>query len=205
MSRDVSQTGDDADGSIDATDGTGRRGFVRGAAGLAAGAVALPALSGVAAAHFPANLDVDVQPGNEENVVDLDEQDHVTVDVYPSTFLNSDHEKETFDPTEREVRYRFGGRSELDDGEGARPVDDGEVVETTTGHGDEESVEVLRLRFPVGETGLHRGDDTTWLFWEREPAGEHGYSGFDTVSVYGGSPESLESLIDRLLALLEGR
>jgi len=195
----------DADEHGDETDGTGRRGFVRGAAGLAAGAVALPALSGVAAAHFPAKLDVDVQPGNEENFVDLDEQDHVTVDVYPSEFLNSDDEKATFDPTEREVRYRFGARSELDDGEGARPVDDGEVVETSTGHGDEESVEVLRLRFPVEGTDLHRGDDTAWLFWERDPSGEHGYSGFDTVSVYGGSPERLESLVDRLLALLDDR
>ncbi len=184
-----------------------RRQFVRGAAGLAAATVAVPALSGVAAAHFPVELDVDVQPHNADNFVDLDDHDHVTVAVHPTEFLNSDGERETFDPTERPVRYRFGARSALDDDEGARPVDDGEVVETTAGHGDDEhTVEVLRLTFPVGETGLERGDDTGWLYWERDESGEHGLSGVDALSVYGGGTGQvdLEELLRRLLAALRG-
>lgn len=179
-----------------------RRRFLKGTAGIGAAVVAVPALSGVAAAHFPAELDIDVQPGNEENFVDLDEHDHVSVAVHPSEFLNSDGERETFDPTERDVRYRLGARSALDDGEGARPSGDGEVTETTIGHGDHErTTEVLTLTFPVERTGLERGDDTVWLYWERDDAGQHGYAGFDTVSVYGGTPSSreLQQFLRRLL------
>lgn len=181
---------------------TSRRRFLgTGAAALAAGVVGLPALSGVAAAHFPAELDVDLQPENAENFVDLDDHDHATVLVTPSEFL-SDGERTTFDPTEEDVRYRFGSRRALDDGEGARPVDGGEVVETTHGHGDGETVEALQLRFPVADTGLEPGDDTAWLYWERDESGDHGYSGFDTVSVYGGRSARRMDLLERLLELL---
>ncbi|ELY51789.1 hypothetical protein [Natronococcus jeotgali] len=177
-----------------------RRRFLSGTAGIAAGVAAVPALSGVAAAHFPVELDIDVQPGNEDNVVDLDEHEDVSVAVHPSTFLNSDGERERFDPTEREVGYRFGSRGALDDGEGARPVDDGEV--TTTEHGDrEQTTDVLTLSFPVEETGLTSGDDDAWLYWERDESGEHGYSGVDTVSVHGGTP-SFEDLLELLRRLL---
>lgn len=101
-----------------------RRRFLKGTAGVAASLAAVPALSGVAAAHFPVGLDVDIQPGNEDNFIDLDEHDYVSVTVHSSEFLNSDGGRETFDPTERDVRYRFGSQSALDDGAGARPVDD---------------------------------------------------------------------------------
>lgn len=140
--------------------------------------------------------------------MDIDDHDHVTVAVHPTAFLNSDGERETFDPTERPVRYRFGARSVLVGGDGARPVDDGEVVEATTGHADEKrTVEIPQLTFPVGETGLERGDDTGWLYWERDESGEHGPSGVDTLSVYGGEAgrEDLTDLLRRLLAALRGR
>ncbi|MFC6835733.1 hypothetical protein [Halomarina ordinaria] len=188
-------------------DGVSRRRFLRGTVGIGAGVAALPALSGVAAAHFPVELDIDVQPGNDDNFVDLEEHDHVSVAVHPSEFLNADGERETFDPTQRDVRYRLGARSALDDGEGARPVGDGEVTTTTTGHGDAtESTEVLTLSFPVGATGLDDGDDTVWLYWERDEAGGHGYAGVDTVSVYGGGPSSgeLQVLLRRLSRVLGG-
>ncbi|WP_368279778.1 hypothetical protein [Halomarina oriensis] len=149
-------------------------------------------------------LDIHVQPRNEENFVDLDEHDRVSVVVHPSEFLNSDGKRETFDPTERDVRYRLGSRSTLDDGAGARPTDDGEVTETTTGHGDHErTTEVLTLTFPVEQMGLGRGDDTIWLYWERDASGEHGSSGTDTVSVYGGTPSSreLQELLRRWVRL----
>ncbi|WP_143423336.1 twin-arginine translocation signal domain-containing protein [Halegenticoccus soli] len=185
-----------------------RRRFLKGTAGVAASVAAIPALSGVAAAHFPVELDIDVQPENEDNFIDLNKHGQVSVMVHSSEFLNSDGERETFDPTERDVRYRFGSRSALDDGAGARPVDDGEVTTTTTEHGDQkQTTEVLTLSFPVGETGLDSGDDTAWLYWERDESGEHGYSGVDTVSVYGGKPsfEDLLELLRRLLGIRNGR
>lgn len=189
-------------------DAFNRRRLLKGTAGVAAGMAAVPALSGVAAAHFPVELDIDVQPGNEDNFIDLDEHDHVSVAVYPSQFLNSDGERETFDPTKRDVRYRFGSRSTLDDGAGVRPVGDGEATTTTTGHGDQQqTTEVLTLTFPVGETGLNSGDDTVWLYWERGESGEHGYSGVDTLSVYGSNPSSkdLLELLRRLSGMRKGR
>lgn len=178
-----------------------RRRFLRGTAGVGASLAAAPALTGVAAAHFPVELDIDAQPGNEDNFVDLDEHDRVSVAVRPSEFLNGEGERETFDPTERDVRYRFGSRSALDDGDGSEPVDDGEVT-STTGHGGEtHATDVLVLSFPVEETGFERADDAAWLYWERDESGEHGYSGVDAVSVYGGEPSSSEllALLRRLL------
>jgi hypothetical protein len=146
-------------------DGLSRRRFLEGTVGIGAGVAAIPTLSGVAAAHFPDELDIDVQPGNEDNFIDLDEHDHVSVAVHPSEFLNSDGERETFDPTKRDVRYRLGSRSAFDDGKGARPTGDGEVTITTTGHDDQtQTTEVLTLSFPVGEAGLDNGDDTVWLY-----------------------------------------
>jgi len=188
--------------------GLTRRRFLTGTVGIAAGAAAVPVFSGVAAAHFPVELDIDVHPGNEDNFIDLEEHDHVSVAVHPSEFLNSDGERETFDPTQRDVRYRLGARSALDDGNGARPADNGEITTTTTEHGDQtQQTEVLTLSFPVEETGLNRGNDTIWLYWERDSSGEHGYSGVDTISVYGGDPsaEDLQSLLQRLLRLVDGR
>lgn len=181
----------------------GRREFLGGALGAAAVA-AIPTLSGVASAHFPTELDTEIQPRNAENFVDLDEHDRVAVAVHPSKFLDGDGERTTFDPTERPVRYRFGARSALEDGEGARPVDDGEV---TTLDGADEEREVLLLEFPVEETGLTSADDGAWLFWERDDSGEHGYAGFDTASVYGGdaSSDRVADLLEALLRALEGR
>ncbi|KTG10504.1 hypothetical protein AUR64_10280 [Haloprofundus marisrubri] len=173
-------------------------------AAVAAAAATVPALSGVAAAHFPVELDIDVQPGNDDNFVDLNEHEYVSVAVHRSVFLNGDGERETFDPTEREVAYRLGSRTALDDGAGARPTENGEVTETTTGHGEAaETTESLVLSFPVAETGLETGDDTVWLYWERDDSGEHGYAGVDTVSVYGGTPPA-DELVGLLRRLLRG-
>jgi len=129
-----------------------RRRFLKGTLGAAATAAAVPSLSGVAAAHFPTELAIDIQPENAENFIDLGEHDTVTVAVQQSEFLNGDGDSETFDPTERTVRYRFGSRLALEDGEGARPVDDGEVREPEDG--GEDGQESLVLTFPVEETGL---------------------------------------------------
>lgn len=195
--------GDHARKTTTALDSLDRRRFLRGTIGAAAAAAAVPALSGLAAAYFPAELDIDVQPNNEDNYIDLDEDDHIPVAVLPSEFLNSDGERETFDPTKEDVRYRFGSRSALDDGNGARPVDDGEVVTMEVGHGDQaESHDVLLLQFPVTETGLDSADDVAWLYWDRDKSREHGYSGFDTVTVVGGEPSD-QDIIDLLRRLVE--
>lgn len=168
-----------------------RRWFLRGAFGAATSVTAISAASGVAAAHFPLRLDIDVQPENETNFIDLDEHDSVSVAVHPTEFLNSDGNRETFDPTTRAVRYRFGSRFVLDDGAGARPTGDGEVIEVDEGSGD--SHDALVLPFPVGETGLDGGEETAWLYWERDESGEHGYAGVDSVRVYGTGTTTREA------------
>ncbi|WP_222913101.1 hypothetical protein [Natrinema sp. SYSU A 869] len=169
------------DGSESAT--PTRRRFFKGTLGAAATVAAIPALSGVAAAHFPLELDIDIQPENAENFIDLAEHESVSVVVHPSEFLNGDDERETFDPTDEPVRYRFGSRYALQDGEGARPTDDGEVTQVEGGHGD--SHQVLVLDFPVSETGFDGEEEAGWLYWERADSGDHGYAGVDSVRVYG--------------------
>ncbi|WP_435181402.1 hypothetical protein [Halorussus sp. AFM4] len=160
-----------------------RRRFLRGTLGTAASVTVIAAASGVAAAHFPVRLDIDIQPKNEANFIDLDEHKSVAVAVHPTEFLNSDGERETFDPTAEAVRYRFGSRFALDDGEGARPVGDGEVMTVEGENGD--GHDALVLTFPVAKTGLDGGEETAWLYWERDESGEHGYAGVDSVRIYG--------------------
>lgn len=191
-----STTNDDGPESTPST----RRRFLKGTLGAAATAAAVPSLSGVAAAHFPTELSIDIQPENAENFIDLGEHDTVTVAVQQSEFVNNDGDSETFDPTERAVRYRFGSRLALEDGEGARPVDDGEVRQPEDGSGDAQ--ESLVLTFPIEEMGLDGGEETAWLYWERDESGDHGYAGFDSVRVYGNDLSG-RSLIEQLQQLLE--
>ena len=177
---------------------TTRRRLLKGTLGTAVTAAAVPSLSGVAAAHFPTELTIDIQPENAENFIDLSEHDTVTVAVEQSEVVNSDGDSETFDPTERAVRYRFGSRLALEDGGGARPADDGEIREPDDAEDGQAS---LVLTFPVDEMGLDGGEETAWLYWERDESGEHGYAGFDSVRVYRGQPAS-RSLIEQLQRLL---
>ncbi|MFC6825173.1 hypothetical protein [Halopelagius fulvigenes] len=162
---------------------TTRRRLLKGTLGAAATVAAVPALGGVAAAHFPVELDIDVQPGNEENFLDAAEHESVSVAVHPSEFLGSDGERTTFNPADESVRYRFGSRFTLQKGEGARPLDEGEITRVEGASG--ESHEMLVLRFPVDDTGFDGGEETGWLYWERDEDGHHGYAGFDSVRVYG--------------------
>lgn len=167
---------------------------------LGAAAVAVAVLSGVATAHFPIHLDVDIQPENAENFIDLDEHDTVAVAVHPTEFRNADGELETFDPLDRDRRYRFGSRFALEDGGGARPTDDGEA--TGSNSGENEGDDALLLEFPVGETGLDGGEETAWLFWEQDESGEHGLAGVDSVRVYADEPSNRD-LLEALRGLLE--
>lgn len=183
---------------------TTRRRLIRGAFGAAATTAVTPALTGVAAAHFPLQLDIDVQPENEDNFIDLEDHESVPVAVHRTEFLNSDGEREVFDPTEEDVRYRFGLRSTLENGGGARPAGDGTVTSSDGGHGEDGDgeEETLVLEFPIGEMGLEDGMETAWVFWERGESGEHGFAGVDTVSVYG-EEVSNSDLAELLRALIE--
>jgi len=183
---------------------TTRRSVLRGVLGAATTTAAAPLLTGVAAAHFPLQIDVDVQPGNEDNFIDLEDHESVRVAVHRTEFLNSDGEREAFDPTEKDVRYRFGSHSALENGGGARPAGDGTVTGSGGEHGDggDGEEDTLVLEFPVGETGLEDGMETAWLFWERDESGEHGFAGMDTVSVYG-EEVSNRDIAELLRALLE--
>ena len=64
--------------------------------------VAVTGFSGVAAAHSPAGLNV--QPGNEEKFVGLDDHGTVSVAVRQSTVIDSDGERRTFDPVDEPIR-----------------------------------------------------------------------------------------------------
>ncbi|WP_254840828.1 twin-arginine translocation signal domain-containing protein [Natronomonas marina] len=176
-----------------------RRSVIKGSLGVAAATVGLPALGGVASAHFPTQLDIGIQPANAETFIDLQRHETVPVAVYPTTFLDGDGERTTFDPTERAVRYRFGSRHALADGAGARPLEDGEVTEVDDGHGEQR--EALRLEFPVGEAGFDGHEETGWLYWERDDSGEHGYSGVGPLRLYGAEPTDSDilELFERLL------
>lgn len=178
-----------------------RRRVLRGAAGTAAAVVTIPAVSGVVAAHFPTELTIDIQPENADNYIDLDVHETVAVAVQRTEFINSDGKRETFDPTEEAVRYRFGSKNALRNGDGARPIDEGEVI-TMGGHGDGSETEALLLEFPVDEMGLDGGEEAAWLYWERDESGEHGYSGVDAVNVYGTDNPNRD-LLETLVQLLQ--
>ncbi|MFC3957023.1 hypothetical protein [Halovivax cerinus] len=165
---------------------TTRRRLLTGTVGASAALTGVGLLSGVAAAHFPTQLDFDVQPDNEDDVIDVDEDETVPVAVYPVEYLDGDGERTQFDPTAEPVRYRFGSRFELADGGGTRPVDDGESVTVETDDGEER--DALMLEFPVDGTGLEGGEEAVWLYWERDDSGNHGLSGVDPVRVYPSIP-----------------
>lgn len=190
----------DTDTVRQSADTMNRRHFLKGTLVTAAAVAAVPAFSGVAAAHFPLELDVDIQPENTDNYIDLGVHETVAVAVSSTTFLDGDGERTTFDPTQEAVCYRFGSKNALDNGGGARPVDDGAVV-TTGGHGHGDEHPALLLEFPVDETGLDGGEETAWLYWERDDSGEHGYAGVDAVNVYGQATSNRD-IFETLLRLL---
>ena len=134
---------------------TTRRRLLKRALAARVTAAAVPSLSGVAAAHFPVEIAINIQP---ENFIDLSEHETVTVAVKQSEFVTSDGNSEAFDPTERTVRYRFGSRLALEDGESARPADDSEIREPDDNAADGHSS--LVLTFPVNKMGLAGGEET---------------------------------------------
>jgi hypothetical protein len=157
-------------------------------------------MSGSASAHFPLNLDIDIQPNNAMNFIDIEEHDTVSVAVHRSTFLNHDGEEQTFDPTTEVVRYRFGSRFAVQNGNGARQQGTGEIIQVEDGDGN--TNEALLLEFPVRDMEFDGNEETGWLYWERTASGNHGYKGVDSVRIYG-SPTPTTGRFPRLRRILQ--
>lgn len=157
-----------------------RRQFLKTGLGAATAAVAVPALSGRAAAHFPTTLEIDIKPGCETNAINPSAEGVVPVAVYHTEFTDEDGESVVFDPTDRAVRYRFGAPDTVEQGDGARPAHEGHVEDV-----DDDGHDDLVLHFPTQETGFADDDSTGTLLWERDESGEHGYSGTASVTIVG--------------------
>jgi len=161
------QPGSERDGGESRS--SSRRDVLRKGAGVAATAVAVPALSGQAAAHFPDELAIDVRPHSEKNSIAPKAHGFVPVAV-----LQTD----AFDPTSEPVRYRFGAPDVVGDGGGARPVHDGYPVDV-----DGDGRTDLLLLFPTHGAGFDGDVTQARIEWEREEGGEHGLAGTDSVTV----------------------
>lgn len=146
-----------------------RRGFLKVIAGAAATATAVPALGGSAAAHFSEDLEIDIKPDSEDNRINADSKGTIPVAV-----LQTEH----FDPTEEDVRYRFGAPEVVSEGGGARPAHDGHIEDVDGDENDD-----LVLHFPTEDTGFDSDDEEGRLEWEETEEGEHGLSGTDNVTI----------------------
>lgn len=162
----------------DGTESTTRRRILKTGAGAVATAGILPIISGTAAAHFPEQLEIDIKPVCSRNNLNAHSSDVVPVSVLVTEFTDEDGETVRFDPTENDVRYRFGAPDVVEDGDGARPAHCGHA-RNETGDGSA----ALVLHFPMEEAGFG-GDETEGkLVWERDESGEHGYAGTDDVTI----------------------
>lgn len=148
-----------------------RRTVLKTAAALAGGGTALAAASGSAAAHFPADLEIDVRPGSEENPINPRSRGVTSVAV-----LRTDD----FDPTSEPVRYRFGAPDVVAEGGGATPVR--HRVRDVDGDGRDDLV----VQFGTAAAEFEHGDDEAELRWDRTEDREHGLSGRDTIRTVGG-------------------
>jgi hypothetical protein len=107
-----------------------RRRLITGTPGLVTAGATLPLLNSTASARFPTGLDTTVSPDSESNELDPTSDETVTVAVLCSEFEvehDGETETETFDPTERDQRYRFGAADAVAGGGGARPVGEGTI------------------------------------------------------------------------------
>jgi hypothetical protein len=154
-----------------------RRGFMRTGIGAATAALAVPTISGIASAHFhgpdkPA-LNIDIKPDSDKNRINPQSQGVVPVAVLQT---------EEFDPTSKNVNYRFGAPNVVEHGKGARPLHDGHV-EDVNGDGMCDLV----LHFPVEDTGFDGDEQIGSLHWEKGHKGaHHGLGGSDAITISGG-------------------
>lgn len=158
-------------GESDADHQLDRRQVLRAGVGAATAAVGVAALGGQTAAHFEEDLDVEVKPGADRNLIVTGKPGLVPVAVYGT---------EEFDPTEEAVRYRFGAPETVESDGGARPLGDGWVADL-----DDDGSEDLLLFFSTRETGLESDVEEARLVWEESEEGAHGLAGTADVTVVG--------------------
>lgn len=161
-----------------------RRHLLKTGAGAVTTMVALPAVSGVAAAHFhgpdKGALSIDVLPDSQKNPINPNSEGVVPVAVLQS---------ETFDPTKENVNYRFGAHEVVANGGGARPVHDGHVQDV-----DGDGKSDLLLHFPMEDTGFDGDEVVGHLHWEEGHKGaHHGLGGSDTITIRGSGQDSQHS------------
>lgn len=168
------------DASDSAFDCFARRRFLKVGASAAATAVAIPVISGTVAAHFPQTLDIDIKPGSDENPINPNSNGVIPVVVLYTEFEDDDGNTVVFDPTDRDVRYRFGAPDVVNDGGGARPAHNGHIRDVD-GDGNDD----LILHFSTQKTGFDGDEANGKLHWERDETGEHGLSGTDNVTFVG--------------------
>ncbi|WP_339105154.1 hypothetical protein [Haloterrigena salinisoli] len=148
-----------------------RRRVLRGGTGLAATALGIATLGGQAAAHFPADLEIDVKPGTDRAPINPN-----SCGVIPVVVRQTDE----FDPTSEVVRYRFGAPDVVADGGGARPMHDGHAIDMN-GDGRDD----LLLLFPANDAGFDGDESAARLEWERSEDGAHGLAGTAPIRIVG--------------------
>lgn len=146
-----------------------RRDILKVLPGVATTAVTVPVFAGNVTAHFPENLELDIKPESDDNRINADRNGLIPVAV-----LQTDE----FDPTDQDVRYRFGAPDVVSDGGGARPAHTGHIEDVDNDGNDD-----LVLHFPTEDTGFDSDDEEGRIEWERTETGEHGRSGTDNVMV----------------------
>lgn len=147
-----------------------RRTVLKTAAGLAAATAGAAAFAGAAAAHFPRDLDIDVEPGSEENRINPESRGVTRVAVL---------QNDAFDPTSQDVRYRFGPPDVVAAGDGATPVRHRVADADSDGRDD------LVVQFRTDEAGFDGDEEEAELRWDRTEDREHGLSGGDDVTLVG--------------------
>lgn len=107
--------------------------------------VTVPAVTGVAVAHFPPGLTIDIKPVNDQNPINPKSRGLIPIAV---------HQTDEFDPTSEDVRYRFEAPGAVAGGDSARPTHGGHIEDVNgDGHDD------LVRHFPTNKTGFD-GDES---------------------------------------------
>lgn len=145
-----------------------RRTVLKSATGLLAASAGLAAVSGSAAAHWEPGIEIDVKPGGDRNAINPRSRGVTRVAVLAT---------DAFDPTEEDVRYRFGSPEAVESGGGANPVR--HRVKDVDGDGRDDLV----LFFRTAETGFDGDETEALLHWDRGEEREHGLSGRDAVTL----------------------
>jgi hypothetical protein len=152
-----------------------RRTALRGVAGLVATGATVSTLTGTAAAHFPAELAVDVAPYRSDDTLPRHDRGFVRVAVTNLADVPAGTDAS---------RYRFGPPDVVADGGGATAVRARRVHDV-----DDDGTDDLVLRFRLSEAAFGGHEAEGELRWDRDESREHGLSGVGTLSFRHDSAE----------------